>query len=254
MRASAASRPPSVQQSTSPPLGSSPSSARPRSAGGSSAARSHAATSAAGDASITRLRRWDGEGRFGRLGHAGIALPAFVFELDVLDRDGVGIRVEIRQSLIFGYPAAVNLVRDHLLPGLIENVENEVFAEILERHFGRAAVELPDFVRPLFETQVVSNPALERDRIVLGAARRLAARTGVAAFAVFDHFGRALERAHLTDPGHVFPIPLDPEFKVLIRIVARRINRKLRHDSSLLETAAGAAGIHHYVAIWPVIC
>src|SRR5262249_29757533 len=42
------------------------------------------------------------EGRLGRLGHFLIALPTFVFELDVLDGDGVGVGVKIRQRLILG--------------------------------------------------------------------------------------------------------------------------------------------------------
>ena len=50
-------------------------------------------------------RRLD-EGRLGRLRHLVVALPALVLELDVLDRDGVGVGVEVGQRLELRDPAA----------------------------------------------------------------------------------------------------------------------------------------------------
>ena len=50
--------------------------------------------------------------RFCRLSHAGVALPAFVFQLDVLDGDGIGIGIEIGQGLILGNPTSIDLVSD----------------------------------------------------------------------------------------------------------------------------------------------
>jgi len=53
----------------------------------------------------------------------------------MLDRDSVGIGVEIRQGLILGDPATVNLVSDNQLPGFVIDLEVEVLAEIGERYF-----------------------------------------------------------------------------------------------------------------------
>ena len=39
----------------------------------------------------------------------------------------------------------------------------------------------------------------------------------VAALAVLDDFGGALERADLADAGHVAAVPLDAELEVLVR-------------------------------------
>src|SRR5437870_4323075 len=41
-----------------------------------------------------------GEARLGRLDHVEVALPAFVLQLDVLDRYRVGVRVEVGQRLV----------------------------------------------------------------------------------------------------------------------------------------------------------
>src|SRR4029077_17165714 len=59
------------------------------------------------------------EGRFTRLGHFDIPLPALVFQLEVLDVDGVGISVEIGQRLKLRDPRAIDLVADRELAGFI---------------------------------------------------------------------------------------------------------------------------------------
>ena len=51
----------------------------------------------------------------------------------------------------------------------------------------------------------------------------------VAAFAVLDHLGGALERPHLADAGHVAAVPLDAEFEVLVRIEALCVDGELCH-------------------------
>ena len=70
--------------------------------------------------------------------------------------------------------------------------------------------EVPDLVRPLLEVDVVGDAALEGDRLVLGATRRLAAAGRVAAVAVLDHLGGALQRADLADAGDVACHPTSP--------------------------------------------
>src|SRR5262249_28625121 len=72
------------------------------------------------------LRR---EASLRRLGHLDIALPAFVLELDVLDRDRVGARVQVRQRLILRYPAAVHLIGQGELAGFVVELDRDVLAE-----------------------------------------------------------------------------------------------------------------------------
>src|SRR5262249_10829211 len=150
-----------------------------------------------------------GQHRLARLGHFDVALPALVFELDVLDRNRVRVGVEIGRGLVLGHPAAEHLVRERELPGFVVDLDDDVLAEILERDFrAEAAAEIPDLVRPGLEFRIVRDAAFDRDRVVLGATGRFAARTRVAAFAVLDHFGGAFEPADLADAGDVAPVPL----------------------------------------------
>ena len=176
-----------------------------------------------------------GEARLAWLGDFVVALPALVLELDVLDRDGVGVGVEVGQRLELRHPAAEHLVGDRELAGLVVDLDDDVLAEVLQRNLGaEAGAEVPDLVRPFLELGVVGDAALERDRLVLGAARRFAAAAGrIAALAVLDHFGGALERAHLADAGDVAAVPLDPELEVLVGIEALRVDRELCHDHLL---------------------
>src|SRR6266436_8463458 len=72
--------------------------------------------------------------RLRRLNDGRVALPAFVFQLDVLKQDRVGIGVEIGQRHEFGYPAAEHLVGQRQLAGFVVNLDHDVLAEILQRH------------------------------------------------------------------------------------------------------------------------
>ena len=118
-----------------------------------------------------------------KLGSAGsvdveVALPALVLELERLDRDGVGVGVEIGQRLEFRHPAAEHLVGDRQLAGLVVDLDDDVLAEVLQRHLGaEPGAEVPDLVGPALELGVVRDAALQRDRLVLGAAGRLARRS-----------------------------------------------------------------------------
>src|SRR3546814_14889263 len=111
--------------------------------------------------------------------------------------------------LIFGDPAAVELIGEDLLPGLVEHVEDQVLAEIGERRLGpRARAEIPDLVRPLLEIAVVGDAAFQGDRLVLGAAGRLAAGRGTAAFAILDHLGCPLHHPAIPHPVALAAVPL----------------------------------------------
>src|SRR5690606_1426016 len=70
---------------------------------------------------------------------------------------------------------------------------------------------------------------LQRDRLVFRAPRRLAAGRRIAALAVLDDFGRALEGGDLADAGDVAAVPFDPELEVLVRVETARVDRELGH-------------------------
>src|SRR5271166_5066140 len=76
----------------------------------------------------------DGEAGFLRFRDRYVALPTFVFELNVLNRYRSGVGIQIRHSLILGNPAAINLVRDYFLSGFVKQIQNHVFAEVRQRH------------------------------------------------------------------------------------------------------------------------
>src|ERR687898_682779 len=60
-----------------------------------------------------------GEAWLGRLGHVVVALPTLVLQLECLDGDFVGVGVEVGERLVLRDPAAVDLVGDGKLPGLV---------------------------------------------------------------------------------------------------------------------------------------
>ena len=102
-----------------------------------------------------------------------------------LDGDGVGVGIEIGERLKFRNPGAKNLVADRELARFVVDIDEDVFAEILERNFrAEPGAKVPNFVRPFLKLGVVGDAALERDRFIFGAARRFAAAARIAAFAV----------------------------------------------------------------------
>src|SRR6266566_2623929 len=126
----------------------------------------------------------------------------------------------------------MNVVGNNLLIGLIVDLNSHLLAEILQRDLftqSWCCIEVPDFVGPLLEFQVVGNSPFKSDGIVLGTSWGLAAATWISTFTVFDHFCRTLEHADLADTCHETPIPPDTKFKVLVGVVPRGILSKLCH-------------------------
>src|SRR5262249_34097677 len=116
------------------------------------------------------------------------------------------------------------------LAGFVINLDDDVLAEVLEGHFRtEARPKIPNLVCPLLELFVMCDTSVERDGIVLGAARRFAAAGGVASLTMFDNLSGAFQRADLADAGHVSAVPLHAEFEVLVRIEALCIDGKLGH-------------------------
>src|SRR4051794_40372329 len=68
-----------------------------------------------------------------RLRDIGVSPPSFVLDLDRLDEDRVGVRVEICLRREFADPSAEHLVGQDLLAGLVEHVDSEVAPEVPER-------------------------------------------------------------------------------------------------------------------------
>src|SRR6185503_512157 len=162
-----------------------PSSARPRSghaarsnvsarsSGCCNAASSHARRRSCSAGTITALGRV-GERWFARLRDLQIALPSLVLQLQVLDRDGVGVRVEVRQRLNLGDPGAIHLVGDRELTGFVVDLDDDVLAEVVERDLrAEPGSVVPDLVGSLLELRIMSHATLERDRVVLVATRGL---------------------------------------------------------------------------------
>src|SRR5262245_33728056 len=232
-RSSASRRPTlrSASSSASRPGARPRSRASGRAAGGLCRPSSHTSSNADGESAGTgglALR----EARLRRLDHRGVPLEAFRLELEVLDQDGVGVRVQVGERLVLGRPAAKQLVGERELPGLVVDLEDDVLAEVLERHLGaETGAVVPDLVRPRLELGVVRDAALERDRVVLRPAGRLAARAVVAALAMLDDLGRSLQRADLAHAGDVAPVPLHAELEVLVRVEPLRVDGELRHDA-----------------------
>src|SRR6266581_2765239 len=149
----------------------------------------------------------------------------------MLNSDGIGIGVEVRQSLVFGNPAAIHLVCQSELPSLVVDLDQNIFSKVLERDLlPEACADVPNFVGPRLEVHVVSDTALERYRIVFSAPRRLAAAGGIAAFPVLNDFCSSFQHPYFADARHITTVPFDAELEVLIRIEALRVCCEFGHS------------------------
>src|SRR5205807_3450699 len=68
----------------------------------------------------------------GGLGERQVVLPAFVLQLDVLERDGVPARIQVRQCLVFRHPAPMDDIPMHRLSFLVQQLDPDLLPEILE--------------------------------------------------------------------------------------------------------------------------
>ena len=92
----------------------------------------------------------------------------------MLDRDGVGVGVEIGQRLKLGHPGAINCEAKATWPASLY-ISRMMF---LRKSFSdtsgpESAAEIPSFVGPLFEFGIMCNTPFKRDRVEFGAARAI---------------------------------------------------------------------------------
>src|SRR5262249_22294828 len=211
-------------------------------------ARSHASSSVASSIAIGGMDRSGGglrERGLRRFDDLDVALPSLVLELEMLDRHRVRVGVQVRKRLELGDPATEHLVSDRELAGLVVQLDDDVLAEVLERHLGsESRAEVPHLVGPLLELGVVRDAALECERLELGAPRRFPGAGRIAAVAMLHHFRGPLEARYLAHPGDVAAVPLHAELEVLVGIEPGRVDAELCHRGLL-----GAQ-----VWIWPASC
>jgi hypothetical protein len=109
-----------------------------------------------------------------RFRHRRVVLPALVLEHELLDGDVRAVGVERRQRLIERRPAAIDLVGEHALAGLVVAFEIHIPAKVGEGDLAAERGDAPGLVRPVFERAVLSQAALELDRVIFRAAWRFA--------------------------------------------------------------------------------
>src|SRR6266487_6270239 len=124
----------------------------------------------------------------------------------MLNGDGICVGIQVRKSLVFRDPAAVDFVGDRQLTGLIVHFDDQVLAKILECDLlAQASALQPDFACPLLERVIMGDAALESDGVVLGAPRRFTAAAGIAALAGFqDRKSTRLNSGHPSTSYAVF--------------------------------------------------
>src|SRR4029077_19034380 len=146
------------------------------------------------------------------------------------DGDRVCVRIQIRNGLVLGYPASIHQVREDLLSGLIEEVDDYVFPEILEEYFrAEAGAQFPNHVGPIFEGGVVGQTAFQGDGLVLRSPGRFVAGAWISSLAMLDDLSRSFQSADLVHAGDIFAVPLHLELEVLVRIEASWIDCELGH-------------------------
>src|SRR5437763_9996558 len=70
--------------------------------------------------------------RLGRLLYCSISLPAFVFQLDMLDSDRIRVSIQVWQDFVFRNPTTMDLVSEHELSSVIIKLKNNLFAEVFQ--------------------------------------------------------------------------------------------------------------------------
>jgi hypothetical protein len=89
--------------------------------------------------------------------------PALVLDANVLDRESVGLPVELGQGLELRHPRPMDLVGGDPVVALVVDVDREVAAQRAER---RGAP--PRRIRPRLKVGVGGDSVLQNDRVVVG--------------------------------------------------------------------------------------
>src|SRR5262249_50889327 len=118
--------------------------------------------------------------RLVRLLGSRVPLPTVEFDLDRLDRDLVRVPVECRDRGELADPTPMQEVTKGDLTLLVHHLQRELLLVAGEIH-RNVAGEGMDLVGPVLEFDVVRDPAVEGQAVVLRPARRLVVGTILAA-------------------------------------------------------------------------
>jgi hypothetical protein len=90
-------------------------------------------------ASVPHRLMYRSKGGLLRLSNGHVALPAFVLQNKLFESDISCIRIKVRQGPVFGRPAAVHLIGNHNLAGLVDQLDQDVLSKIRPRFLDQAA-------------------------------------------------------------------------------------------------------------------
>src|SRR6185503_15487118 len=149
-------------------------------------------------------------------------LEALVLDLDRLDHHLVGLGGVLRRRRVLRHPSAVQheLLHRAVVVDVVEE-DLDLAAEVGVRQPRRIGdLVVPDRLeRPALELLVLGEPGLERDRLVVGPARRqLLVRREVVARAELHDIDRPGEAAHLATRRDLDTSQHDAEVEVAVRI------------------------------------
>jgi len=157
-----------------------------------------------------------------------VALPAFVSSLICWMATALALASEIGEGLEFRDPRAKNLVADRELPGLVVDIDDDVFAEILSETSAPSPEPKFQTLFAHFSNSVsLSDAALEGDGFKFGRPGDLRLLLGSPPSRCLTHFGRLFKGADFADAGDVTSVPFDSELEVLVGIETRWIDAEL---------------------------
>ena len=131
-----------------------------------------------------------------------VALPAFVLQNDLLDRNISCISIQVGQGCVFGRPAAVHPIARHHLSSLVQKLDLDVLSKILQRHFcTQKRTRVTYQLGPIFELRVMRHPAFQYDGLKLREPRRFSGSAWITTLSVFDHFSAPLQSPAEIDPA-----------------------------------------------------
>jgi hypothetical protein len=177
-----------------------------------------------------------------------------MLDLDLLDHNGIAVRIEVGQDREFAHPGPVHLIGSQFLPGFVEHVDGQI---AVGQRFRVA--RLSNLVGPGVEGGVMRDAVLQRDDIVLGPTAKFVAAARIAPLSVLDHFGGPLQRTHLAGTGDIIRtgVELHPELEILVGVELLGIDRQLamnRHspdDSEIsVDSSDFAASLEARREMW----